>query len=884
MTGLQAHYRPLPFLGAVQHYDIVAGQSLAEIAAAVPDLPDGFDRLGVICINGEPIPREWWRRVRPRPEAAGTCIVTLHAPLQDNKTLRTVASIAVLIGAALVSGGALGPLGSFAIGGATITGASVAGTAVAVGGMLAVNALIPPPSTTTLPGAVTPDSFNQGAASLSGNVLAKGRPFPRVIGTRKVYPMLVAEPFVFMRDDDSYVEAVYGLAGPHKLEDIRIDGVELASLDEIEIETREGWPTDTPLTLVTRQAVTRSIALEVSRHIINPNGATAALSDQTTPANSLPVWQTVSTRDSPDEFRINLHFVEGLSYDLNAAQIGVPVRLRMRQRGSATWINLPEIHFVSKKIGAFQRSVRLRFGASVPSPLPTPVTYDDNGAWLAYKVVPSQTTTPASGGWTAHSIFSIGSGDDVYSSATAATTKVTNVALYSDRVDIFLPSGTFPQGFWDIQIMEGMAYSAPNFVWSNYSYTVALGNFVYDFFGYATISGVHRLVSDVAHARYRIIVDKVQNLWQEHPCPTTDLALIAITAKNRSVGQLSVLASGYTNDWNGSAFATTATTSNPAPHVYEMLTGTLLNKNPLPTAIVDSAAFVTWRSHCIAQGLACNAVLEGKSVFEAGTVVAAAGMARMRQSEIWDVLIDKDVSADAPVQIFTPRNSSGFRFEKSFADLPNGLLVKIEDAADDYAEIEFQVDDPLGTPGTVYEATTYDVLTSVALATARAELDLKQTRLRMTFYSLTVAAEHLLSRRGDLVGVQHDVLVQMAGFARIKSVVRSGGFITSITLDGTIKTKTDTYTPAAIGISVQLTNGTVWTKATTVSPSAGEVTVITFGGGVASDPGSTLLTEGCLVATGETGATYSRMKVYSVAPKDEFTAEVVLVDEAPSLF
>jgi hypothetical protein len=896
----QILYRPLPFLGPVQPYAIEPGRTLAEIAAAVPELPPDFAEIGSICINGQPVPAEWWGRIRPRPDA-GDCIVTLHVPLQDSGTLRTVASIAVLVASVAVSGGALGPLAALSIGG--ISGAALAGGAIGIGGALAIAALIPPPSTAAAAAAASPDSFNQGAASLSGNVLAKGRPLPRVCGTRKVFPPLIVQPLVYNIGDDQYVLGVYGLAGPTKLEDIRLDGAELASLSEVTVETREGWNTDAPLTLIDYQPVTRSLALEVSRHVLNANTSnppggfgpggygSCQLADQSTPANSLPTWQTFSTKDSPDQVLISLQFPEGLSYDLSAVQVATPIRIRMRPRGGGSWINLPEVHVVSKKVGSFQRTIKLLFGSTVPGTLPTPVTFNDNGFWLAYKVVPGQAggggISPATAGWTADAAFSTGAGNDVYSSTTAATTKVTNVAFYTDRCEFFLPPATFPQGFWDIQIMQGQAYFAypTNFVPANYTTVTWGAALVSDFFYYVSAGGFYLIGEDAAHARYRMVIDRVTDIWDGDPCPATDMAKIAILAKNRAIGQLSVLASGYTKDWNGAAWATDTITSNPAPHFRDVLTGGL-TKRPIPTAIIDSPALVAWRADNIARGLEVNVVFEGKSMFECMTVLAAAGMARPRQSEVWDVLVDKDRSAEAVVQIFSPLNSRGFRFEKGFPDLPDGLRVTIADAAQDYATNEFDVADPLGAAGDVYQTISYDALTDVTLATDRAVFDLMQARLRMAFFSLQVSTEHLFSRRGDLVGVQHDVLVQMAGFALIKSIVRSGGFITSITLAGTIRTKTDTYTPAAIGISVRLTDGTVWTKATTVNPAAGEVTLITFGAGVAADPGSTLLDVDCLAATGETGSTYSRMLVFSVLPNksDINLADVVLVDEAPSLF
>ncbi len=56
-----------PFIGAYgQRYEAF-GPTIGELVAATPGLPASFERYGEVQISGHVIPREHWRRLRPRP-------------------------------------------------------------------------------------------------------------------------------------------------------------------------------------------------------------------------------------------------------------------------------------------------------------------------------------------------------------------------------------------------------------------------------------------------------------------------------------------------------------------------------------------------------------------------------------------------------------------------------------------------------------------------------------------------------------------------------------------------------------------------------------------------------------------------------------------------
>ncbi|HEX4409942.1 MAG TPA: hypothetical protein VH206_14310 [Xanthobacteraceae bacterium] len=113
------------------------GDSLLDIVESISNLPLGFETNGCIRINGHEIKREYWHCVRPR---VGGNVVTFHVTPGDNKTLQTVAQIAILVASVAISAGALGPVLGPAFAGGTFASIS-ASLVVPVGGSLAIGGL-----------------------------------------------------------------------------------------------------------------------------------------------------------------------------------------------------------------------------------------------------------------------------------------------------------------------------------------------------------------------------------------------------------------------------------------------------------------------------------------------------------------------------------------------------------------------------------------------------------------------------------------------------------------------------------------------------------------------------------------------------------------------
>ena len=148
-----AVFKERPFDGRVRRVQITQRISIAEIAAGIDDMPAGWFKRCECRINGELVPRGLWHLIRIKPEPGRDIVVSFTVPIhggpsgaggQRKNTGAMVASIAVLLAALAVSGGALGPA-YLGWGGAAFAagelGAVAAGGAIGVGGPLEANAL-----------------------------------------------------------------------------------------------------------------------------------------------------------------------------------------------------------------------------------------------------------------------------------------------------------------------------------------------------------------------------------------------------------------------------------------------------------------------------------------------------------------------------------------------------------------------------------------------------------------------------------------------------------------------------------------------------------------------------------------------------------------------
>lgn len=886
-----AVYREFGSLDKPQVRYLPEGLTLAELRARMTCLPHDFDSRGVICINGRPVYRVAWRSIRPKVEHNGLPVeITFHAPPMGGgggkeggkNILAIVAGIALTAITGFIAGGGLATKLGFSakLFGAGTVGATLAAAGVSLIGSLLLSALVPPP---VIPTGKT--ISNPGAASAEGNVLEPNGPIPRVLGQRKVYPPLACEPFTYFDGPDEMVEAVYVLNGPHQLADIRVGAAAIDGLSNVEYETREGWPGDPPLTLLRRQARTESVQSELRAHSVAAGDGRSLESPTGDLSAALPQPVTLATREAPDEHLLHLIFPGGINKNASDTDyLRIPFRLRIRQVGSTTWTNLPELHFMAATPRQLRATIKLVWTADAST---SPGAASTEG-WVEGRIsAPAQTMTPETDAWVADPYFDDGAGNAWMNASNLGSTRVQKLILNRYTATVYLDTAIFPKGRYEIEVRRGQ--QVQNSGWSSSAYTVS--GTVWDLFGYAgtpaVIAQSRNGVSD------SVVILRSVSVWNEHPLPSSGLAVVAVRARNRALERVSCVAGGYVRDWDGTDWRNWVVSSNPAPHYRDILAG-WQNLDPVPLPIIDSAGLVSWRTACSSLGYQVNALIEDATVDDALRIVAACGYAKPYQSEIWGVIRDYDRSAEAPVQIFTPRNSRNFQWTKAFARLPDGLRINFRDATRDYDSHQITVFRPgVSNDSARLEQVTLEGLVNEAEVLARGAYDLDTLGRRSIFYTLEAPAEAIICRRGDLVGVQHDALEIYSGSARVMDITLDGsGNITALRLDGAVPVRnaaTDVLGAADILAEPDIL--ALGQKTGAMIRRAGSVTVHTLAGSTgdtdtltfASAISPTGIDIGTLVSVGPMSGEVKRLVVKDIEPGEDLTATIVMVDEAPGI-
>lgn len=861
------------------------GETLAAMRARMVSLPEDFDRYGVICINGHPAPRDLWGMIRPKPEAVTE--VTFHMPAQGGggggkkNIFATIASIALMVVSGGIAGGAiLGNLtGVAAAGGATFASLALA-AGVSLAGSLLLSSLVPPPSIDTAKGKSVQ---NPGAASADGNTLAPNGPIPRVVGERKVYPPLAAEPFTYFEGPDEIVEAAYILAGPHRLTDVRLGAAALEGMVDIEYEISEGWPGSPLITLIQRQSRTDTPQAELRGHIVNADDGRSIDAASGDEESAMPQLQVLATRDKPDEHQLQIVFSSGIHKNGSETdKLRVPMRLRLRNVESGDWVNLPELHFQAATLRQLRATIRLVWSSS--SSKSASATSE---GWVEARITsPGQSVAPINGDWAADAYFRQGgTGTGYLSQSNVSSSQVENVSIDRYSATFWLDPAEFPRGRYEIEIVRGAAFLNDKYTPSSYEYDGS----VWDLFGRRGDPG--QIVMSRNQVMDTVYVVRSVSIWNDHPLPSRDLATIAVKARNRKIEQVSCLAGGYVLDWDGEGWQEWTITDNPAPHLRDIWTGAE-NLDPVPLDMIDDQGLADWRQHCIDQGYTCNALIEDQSIDDAARIVASCGYAKPIMADIWTVAVDRDRSAEPPVQLFTPRNMRNFQYTKAFARAPDGFRVNFRDASRNYDPHQISVFRPGSSDDNGrMEQITLEGIVWEADAIRRAEYDQMQAQLRSTFYSWEAAAESILCRRGDLIAVQHDMLTEWAGAGRVVEIITDGsGDIVALRLDVPVTVASYPFLDEVPNLATEPNLALLGRRTGAAIGSGGSVAVHPVDSGSGNliefdppiDPAD--IDIGDLVAVGSLGQETLRLLVFGVTPRPNFEATITAVDEAQELW
>ncbi len=225
---------------------VVSGSALlSKDVEAVPEgltLAQMLTRVGIleplwplcqVYLDGQPIQREWWPRVKPKAGPGRVINVALWPAAGadfDSADLRVASSILVLVAANVIPGA----LGLSGLAGGLVT------SLLGIGGLLAINNLIPPPDR----------DVADGVFSVTGtrNQLHLDQAIPKLYGKMRIYPPMAAVPYTEIEGAEQYLNLLFLLGhGPIRVHDIRIGETDIADINDVLVQVSEGWP-DQPTT------------------------------------------------------------------------------------------------------------------------------------------------------------------------------------------------------------------------------------------------------------------------------------------------------------------------------------------------------------------------------------------------------------------------------------------------------------------------------------------------------------------------------------------------------------------------------------------------------------------------------------------------------------
>lgn len=849
--------------GPVVKIDRPADATLLELIALVPLEHEALRVHLRVRMNGEDIAPELYRLIRPKDQTFITLYVPVHGK-SAGQILATVAAIALLGASLYVGAFGLPILGTlFAAG---TTGASLLSGALSIGASLLLQGL----SAATETGKGGAQSVNEVGVASAQNSFELGAYLQKVIGTRRVAPQMIMPPYTWFDGFDQYVVVAYGLAGPHQIEDVRIGSAAVETDPNIEMEIRAGFDTDTPISFLTQTIIETQMGIVLTDFVaISSSEASTTL--DTTKDIYTPQWHRLETRDAPDEAIINFALTGGLFNTTPASdtdsEVGAvtAIRLRLRAKGETIWINLPE--FVLRGRGgqqAIRFAVRFVWCDAVDIPSGAAFTANWNGFSWKYNSV-----ADLNGAWVANSYFTASSPIDWED---------------SQHVAVYLNQAAFPRGRYEIEVIRGATVHSLRFDSTNH--VLGSSTTLTSFFDYIdngatldTVRAVNRYVREIA-------VMSLQSVFDEAPFDFTGqpTAVIAIQAKNKNVDQVSCLASGMTEDWNGVSWVAGQVTANPASWYREVLAGSQ-NAEPLALSLVDEDGLATWHAWCTSEGIEVNAILRGQPVTEVLAQIAQAGFARPLYGPSNGVVIDR---RREPVGLITQRNAANFAFSKPFPRLPHALKVNFADEDNEYevGEITVYADgynaDGSGgkTEATRFDFITYPGLTNGELVEARATRDLRFGKYRARLISFTMDIEHLEHRIGSLVFLETDILGQIGGRGRVREVLSSGGLVTGLKLDEARDFTAADLALASRGVAMRQSDGDILTKQVTSADADLTVVMFTTPFAMPTSGGLDLIGPGTLVATGTLGQEARHVLLWDIAPAAGLTAQVTAIDYA----
>lgn len=892
--------------GRIDRY-VPEGASVAQHLREIGWCPD--ELFARVFIDGRLIEKAEWEYAVPR---AGQSLTVRAIPMDGGpgggggKMAMRIVGMLAIVALSIFTAGAGLPAGLAGLAGSVFgpgaagfmlsgTASLLAGTIISVGGMLALNALVPPPR----PRLADLSGFS-GSPTLSltgsSNKLAPYARIPRVYGRHRIYPPLAARTFTEVVGNQQYLRMLFCLGyGPLALSDFKIGETPLASFSGVETEIRAGYDNDPPLVLFSRGVYedNLSILLKFSTS-----------------------WVQRTSQEDAVELSVDVTFPLGLGDFRNVQQhtealqpYSVAIEVAYRLVGTSSWTSTTatavaaskttafsgannDLVFTARKAGADGNNIIVSFtaGASLSviagTQLPSPPVTDPRGIVVtyAYRYI---NVTIVQGFTTANAV----------AAAIAANTFANSLVIVSNA------PGNNGTGTISLQVIPG---TGPRFIGTvvESAYHLSGGKNPVPIFTVASKQtnqlrfsrrwtvpekGQYevRVRKFTADATDPLIRDQVYwtslrtILGGDSTTLRPGFCYVAIRIKATDqldgvVDTFNCVAQSILPDWNGTEWQP-APTSNPASIYRDVMQGKA-NKRPKPDSQMDLPTIQAFHARCQANEFSFNANIDfPTTVKQLRQDVLAAGRGTFGLRDMKYSVVE-DLLQNTPVDVITPRTSFGFQWTKRFIEIPHAFKVRFVDEANNWQQGERIVyaDGYNKNNATIFEEADAGLgVTSSTQVWKMKRRELAEALLRADDYLVQMDFQHLTFTRGDRVQFQHDVIMAGVQSARILSTTVNGsGDYLTITLDDVF------IMDASRSYAVRITKLTGSQSVHAITTIAGETNVCTF---ATPAPASLALTGGELVAVGLLGSETLDCIVKNIRPGQDYSATVQLADYAPAI-
>lgn len=359
-----------PFQQKAEQRTVPAGLSIEEILKFI-GIDDVLAQRVHVFLGGEYIPAKHWHGFRPKvghqlaikafipPEGGGGSSST-----GGKDILRTVLIIAVAAGAI-----AFGPALGAAVGLSGALAASVGQAVIGIGGMLLVNALIPPrTNASSLVGQNgSSDSATQFIES-ARNHAANFSALPVLFGKTRIVPLYGTQPYTTTVGDDQYLSMLFVWGtGPIFIDTttLKIGDTLLSNFAGVQINHYAGYSGDAKPSLIPSVVLPDSFQidlLQAAGYTVRTSGAAA------------------------DETTLDFVFGQGLitvNSDGSRANASVTVQVQQSVSGSGVWNSIPiangqqtfDLSWTNQSGGSFdqitftqQKTAAIRHGLTFKNP------------------------------------------------------------------------------------------------------------------------------------------------------------------------------------------------------------------------------------------------------------------------------------------------------------------------------------------------------------------------------------------------------------------------------------------------------------------------------------------------------------------------------------